>query len=98
MKYSLKGLVLIYVIPILLINIDIFTCKYADKKLKSFVDDDEITTITKDSESELLDALEILYKNGGTIYIDTPVINLSEENSIIMDGDLPGGIIGNKAT
>ena len=94
MKSSLKDLVLIYLTLTLLINIDIFTCKYADKKLKSFVDDDEITTITKDSESELLDALSILYKNGGTIYIDTPVINLSEDNSIILDGDLPGGIIG----
>ena len=95
MKPSLKSLILIYAtLIVLLINLDIFTCKNLEKKLKSFVDDDEITTITTDSESELIEALEILYENGGTIYIDTPVINMNEEHSIILDGDLPGGIIG----
>ena len=35
-----------------------------------------------------------LNKNGGTIYIDTPVINLVERKIILIGGQLPGGIIG----
>ena len=94
MKPSLKSLILIYAILIILINLNIFTCKLVNTKLKSFVDDDEITTITTDSESELLEALDILFKKGGTIYIDTPVITMKEETTIILDGEYPGGIIG----
>ena len=33
-------------------------------------------------------------KKGGTIYIDTPVINLKESTLLLLDGDPPGGIIG----
>ena len=35
-----------------------------------------ITTIDKDSEQDLREAVKYLNKNGGTIYIDTPVINI----------------------
>ena len=94
MKSPLKSLILIYATFIVLINLDIFTCKFVEKKLKSFVDDDEIATITTDNESELIEALEILFENGGTIYIDTPVITMKEQHSIILDGEWPGGIIG----
>ena len=88
MKSSLKRFILFYAFLSILININVFSCK----KLKSFVDDDEIATITTDSESELLEALDILFERG-TIYIDTPVINL-KETTLFIDGDLPGGIIG----
>ena len=94
MKSSLKSIILVYAILTILINLDILSCKFLDKKLKSFVDDDEIATITTDSESDLIEALDILFKKGGTIYIDTPVININEENTIVLDGEFPGGIIG----
>ena len=42
----------------------------------SFTDDEEITTITSDNETELIEAIKQLNKNGGTIYIDTPVITI----------------------
>ena len=94
MKSSLKSLIFFYAFLSILINIDIFSCKFLNKKLKSFVDDDEIATITTDSESELMEAIDILYERGGTIYIDTPVINLKESTLLLLDGDSPGGIIG----
>jgi hypothetical protein len=94
MKSSLKSLIFFYAFLSILINIDIFSCKYLNKKLTSFADDDEIATITTDSESELKEALNILYEKGGTIYIDTEVINLKKESLLLLNGDYPGGIIG----
>ena len=94
MKSSLKSLIFFYSFLSILINIDIFSCKDLNKKIKSFVDDDEIATIITDSESELKEALNILYEKGGTIYIDTEVINLKKESLLLLDGDYPGGIIG----
>ena len=76
MKSKLKNLIFFYFFLSIFININIFSCKFVNKKLNSFVDDDEIATITSDSESELIEALDILYEKGGTIYIDTPVINI----------------------
>ena len=78
----------------LLISFNKFSCKFLGQKLKSFVDDDEIATITKDSEYDLLDAIDLLNKNGGTIYIDTPVINMYKITSLTIDGKFSGGIIG----
>ena len=91
MKSSSKILIFFYVFIFILINKD--SCKFLNIKLNSFADDDEIATITSDSESELVKALDILYEKGGTIYIDTPVINI-KESSLYLDGDFPGGIIG----
>ena len=93
MKSPLKNLIFFYFFLSIFININIFSCKYVNKKLNSFGDDDEIATITSDSESELIEALDILYEKGGTIYIDTPVINI-KESALFLDGDFPGGIIG----
>ena len=39
-------------------------------------------------------ALDILHEKGGTIYIDTPVINIKESISLFLDGEFSGGIIG----
>ena len=91
MKSSLKNIICIYAL-FMAINLELFSCK--EKKLKSFVDDDEITTITSDSESELMEALNILNENGGTIYIDTPVINIVKMTRVAFGGEFPGGIIG----
>ena len=93
MKSSMKSLIFFYAFLSILITIDVFSCKILNKKLTSFVDDDEIATITTDSESELMEALDILFERGGTIYIDTPVISM-KESTLFIDGDFPGGIIG----
>ena len=61
---------------------------------KSFEDDEEIATITTDSEDELLQAIKKLNRNGGTIYIDTPIITIKKETEITLEGTISGGIIG----
>ena len=70
------------------------TCKKLENNFKSFTDDEEIATITSDDEAQFIDAVEKLNQNGGTIYIDTPLINLITRKMIILSGQLPGGIIG----
>ena len=72
----------------------IISCKPLDNKFISLVDDDEITTITSDSESEFLEAIDKLNENGGTIYIDTPVITMTKATTITIGGQFSGGIIG----
>jgi hypothetical protein len=83
---------------VFLISINIFTCKSLSNNFLSFADDSEIATITTDNEQELLEAVELLNKNGGTIYIDTPVINMVKETSFTLSGQLSGGIIGIRQT
>ena len=85
---------LIYISLFLFISLDLFSCKKLENNFISFGDDQEITTITEDDEYAFMDALEELNINGGTIYIDTPVITLKENTIIRMSGQLPGGIIG----
>ena len=89
----MKSLIFFYTFLSIFININMIYSEFVNKKLKSFVDDDEIATITTDSESELIEALFKLYEKTGTIYIDTPVINV-KGSSLLLDGDFPGGIIG----
>ena len=60
-----------------IISLNLFTSKTLGKKMLSFGEDDAISTITKDDESALCEAIKILNKSGGTIYINTPVINFS---------------------
>ena len=71
----------IYVFLLLIISLDLFSCKPSENKFKYFVDNDEITTINTNNERELIDALEILNNSWGTIYIDTLVISIT--NSIL---------------
>ena len=94
MKSLIKGKYLVYSTLFIFMKLNLFFCKPLEYKFKSFLDDDEITTITSDSEKELIEAIEILNKNGGTIYIDTPIINIIERTSLRINGQLPGGIIG----
>ena len=56
----------------------------------------EITTITEDDELALRDAVKKLNKNGGTIYINTPVINIKTKDKIQLTGSNPGGLVGIK--
>ena len=92
MKYSIKNY--IYNPIFLIFILQLLCCKKINKNFKSFTDDEEITTITSDNETELIEAIKILNDNGGTIYIDTPVISLIENSIIIITGQFPGGIIG----
>ena len=70
------------------------SCKFMDKSFISLADPEAIVTITNDSQSELLDAIAKLNKNGGTIYIDTPVINISQKSAIRITGSIAGGLVG----
>ena len=55
---------------------------------------DEIVTIRSDDESSLREALFILWKLGGVVYIDTPIINIKTPGSLSVTGTMSGGIIG----
>jgi hypothetical protein len=86
-----------YFCLIILVSLNLFSCETLEPieiKFKSFVDDDEIATITTDNEDELFKAVEKLNRNGGTIYIDTPVINIKKDIEITIEGKASGGIIG----
>ena len=65
-------------------------------KILSFAEVDVISTITKDDESELCDAIKKLNKNGGIIYINTPVINISSKCQVQLSGSKAGGLVGMK--
>ena len=75
--------------------INIFSCEFLRENFISLADD-EIATITKDDETALREAVNILNKNGGTIYINTSVINIKTKDKIQLTGTNPGGIIGIK--
>jgi hypothetical protein len=81
----------IYAYLFIIFTLNFFSCR----KFKSFSDDDEITTITSDNEYELLEAINVLNQNGGTIYIDTPVINIVNI-TLSLFGENSGGIIGKR--
>ena len=85
----------IYITIFLLFTLDFFYCKKLGK-LAIFTDDDDIITITSDDENEFMDAIDELNENGGTIYIDTPVITFKRYSNIEINGKLPGGIIGER--
>ena len=87
MKSIIKRIILIYIFFILSLN-------YSSSKLLENNEEDIITTIREDDESALRDALLILWKFGGIIYIDTPVINIKEQTSLTIQGTLEGSIIG----
>ena len=92
MKSFIKNL--IYFVLFLTINFDPFSCKNLVNNFKAFTDEDEIAIIFSDDESELMEAVEVLNSKGGTIYINTPEINLIKNCKINITGELSGGIIG----
>ena len=65
-----------------------------EKNVKSLNKANEIATIIEDNESSLLEAVKILNKKGGIIYIDTPIINISIKSPIRLNSSIEGGIIG----
>ena len=94
MKANLKRI--FSAVFLLMLTLDSFPCKFLESKLVSLAETDAIATITTDSESEFLDAIKVLNKSGGTIYINTPVINFSTKSSIKISGSAQGGIVGMK--
>ena len=94
MKLSIKRILSIALL--LMLTLDSVPCKFLESKLITLAEDEAIATITKDSEQELLDAVKVLIKNGGTIYINTPVINISTKSTIKLSGSKAGGIVGMK--
>ena len=82
---------LLSILFVLLIAFDSISCK----NLASFADA-TIKTITSDSESELKSAISTLNKQGGIIYINTSVINISSTSTLTLSGTISGGIVGVK--
>ena len=74
-----------YIILFLIITLELFSWKKLENKFISFTDDEEITTITSDNETEFLVSIEKLNRNGGTIYIDTPIITINERFKIFLE-------------
>lgn len=64
-------------------------------KGRALLEENVIATITSDDELALEDAVKVLWKSGGYIYIDTPVITISKTD-IGLGGSFGGGIIGVK--
>ena len=68
MKSSIKRIFSIALL--LMLTLDSVPCKFLESKLITLAEDEAIATITKDSEQDLLDAIKILIKNGGTINLN----------------------------
>ena len=99
MKYSFKSKNnYVFTIIFLILALDLFSCKTLKNTFRKLGDDDEIITITEDDGDLLQLALEELKESGGTIYIDTPIINMKEPTRLSISGNLPGGIIGIRQT
>ena len=76
---------------ILLISFDTIPCK----NLVSMADA-TVATIKSDNEAALLNAVKTLNKNGGVIYINTSIINISSTSTILLSCKKSGGIVGMK--
>ena len=57
---------------------------------------DIIDIITIDNETSLREAIKSQNENGGTIYINTTIINIKTDLKLELKGDISGGIIGIK--
>ena len=57
---------------------------------------DGIAIITRNSESDLLAGIKKVNSNGGTVYINTPIISISSTSTINLSSSKSGGIIGIK--
>ena len=73
---------------ILLISFDTIPCKNLVSMAST------VATITSDNEKDLYFAISTMNDNGGVIYIDTPIINISLFRGFTLSGTKPGGIYG----
>ena len=95
----MKYLNRLYSIIVLVISLALFSFNEVENNFISFTEEDTIdtiATITSDNETEFMNAISILNKKGGIIYIDTPVITLKNNHIVRINDDFPGGIIGIK--
>ena len=63
---------------------------------QTIIAEDIVDIISTDDEFALREAIKKQNINGGTIYINTTVINIKTDSAIDIKNDLPGGIIGIK--
>ena len=72
----------IYFALFLFFTIDLYCCKKIENKFISFTDDEEITTITSDNETEFINAIEELNRNTITIGGKFPggIIGIRQDN------------------
>ena len=94
MKFSIKRLISISFL--LLFFFETTPCKLLKNTLITLAESDAIIIIAEDDEKALYEAVKILNKSGGTIYIDTPVINISNKSTLGLTGTNEGGIVGKK--
>ena len=85
---------IIFLSLFLILILDSTFCKFLSSKSLSDEEEDVIATIQSDDEKALRDALLILWKFGGIIYIDTPVINIKTQTALVIQGSFSGGIVG----
>ena len=79
-----------------MLKLNEFPNKSLENNPISSADDKPIAIINKDDELSLCKAIRKLNKNGGTIYINTPVINLTSKCLITLRDIKKGGLIGVK--
>jgi len=82
-----------YLSILVLFSICSFNCQ--NLKGRALLEQKIIATIISDDEKALNEATKKLWDLGGYIYIDTPVITLTQKG-IDIGGTLEGGIIGKK--
>ena len=85
---------IIFISLFLILILDSTFCKFLSSKSISDEEEDVITTIKSDDEKALRDAILILWKFGGIIYIDTPEINIKTQTILSIKGSFSGGVIG----
>ena len=74
----------------LILILDSTFCKFLSSKSISDEEEDVITTIKSDDEKALRDAILILWKFGGIIYIDTPEINIKTQTTLSIKAHFQG--------
>jgi hypothetical protein len=79
---------------LILLGIFLFS-KCQNLKGRALLEENAIAIINSDDELALREATKNLRKSGGYIYIDTPVITLTQKG-IDLGGTIGGGIIGVK--
>ena len=80
---------------LLILSIDLISCKFLEKNLASKYDDYEIIYVIKtDDESAFREAIDKLNQNGGFIIVNTTVVSISNNTKINITSTTPGGIIG----
>ncbi len=77
---------------LLILSIDLISCKFLEKNLASKYDDYEIIYVIKtDDESAFREAIDKLNQNGRFIVVNTTVVSTTKIN---ITSTTPGGIIG----